>query len=193
MKIVKNIPNILSFCRIPLAFVFIFAFFDGESTTALAILLISVFTDIADGLIARAFDLVSDAGKLLDPSADKFMQCTVLSCLCVDGLLPLWLTVLCVAKEVIMVCASLALLGRSSEVVSSNFFGKAATAIFYCISVAVLTVPDPILTNGRVHTLVCILLVGSSIGAAIAYCIRYRTSLLNAIGGRYGSKETKSE
>lgn len=189
MKIVRNIPNIISFCRIPLAFVFIFTFFESDRTAALIVLLISVFTDVADGYIARVFDLVSDIGKLLDPSADKFMQCTVLSCLCVDGLVPVWLAVVCVVKELIMVGTSLLLLERGNSVVSSNFFGKTATVLFYCVVTAILLAPDLIFADGRVYLTMCIVLAGSSVGAAVVYYARYRKKLLKIVSGiRRGSQ-----
>ena len=40
-------------------------------------LLISGFTDILDGLIARGFNMVSNFGKLLDPIADKLTMAAV--------------------------------------------------------------------------------------------------------------------
>lgn len=184
MKMIRNIPNILSFCRVPLAFAFIFAFFGGDRTASLIVLLLSVFTDVADGFVARAFGLVSDLGKLLDPSADKFMQCTVLSCLCVGGLLPVWLTMICIAKEAIMVCASLALLGKKHEVVSSNFFGKAATVMFYCIVTVVLLVPDLMFSNVRLYLSMCLVIAVSSVGAAAMYCAHYRKELLDVVSNK---------
>lgn len=184
MKMIRNIPNILSFCRVPLAFAFIFAFFGGDRTASLIVLLLSVFTDVADGGVARMFDLVSDMGKLLDPSADKFMQCTVLSCLCVGGLLPVWLTAICIAKEVIMVSASLALLGKKREVVSSNFFGKAATVMFYCIVTAVLLVPDLMYLNVRLYLSMCLAIAASSVGAAVMYYVHYRKELLDIVSSK---------
>lgn len=184
MKMNRNIPNILSFCRIPLAFVFIFAFFGGDRAVALTVLLLSVFTDIADGFVARAFGFVSDLGRLLDPSADKFMQCTVLSCLCVDGLVPVWLTAVYIVKEIVMIGASLVLLERSNSVVSSNFFGKAATVLFYCIVAAILLVPDLIFANAQLYLALCLVIAVSSVGAAVMYYVRYRKKLSDIVSNK---------
>ena len=75
----KNIPNILSIIRILLVFVFLFFLFVLESTyLALLIFLIAGATDVVDGYLARRNNWITNLGKILDPFADKLMQCTVL-------------------------------------------------------------------------------------------------------------------
>ena len=46
-------------------------------------LVISGITDVADGIVARRFDMVSDFGKAFDPVADKLTQFAMLVCLAV--------------------------------------------------------------------------------------------------------------
>lgn len=46
-----------------------------------AVLLLSGVTDIADGFIARRFQMMTALGKVLDPIADKMTQGAMLLCL----------------------------------------------------------------------------------------------------------------
>ena len=52
-----------------------------EYTAAVVVILLSGITDIADGIIARKYHMVSDFGKILDPIADKLTQAAIILCL----------------------------------------------------------------------------------------------------------------
>ena len=74
---------------------------------------ISALTDIADGFIARTFNMVSDFGKALDPIADKLTQGIVL--LCVASRFPhlLILAGLLLVKEVITGAVNLHIVNKT--------------------------------------------------------------------------------
>ena len=74
LKKLLTIPNILSIVRVLLIPVFCWAFLTGRDILALALVVVSGATDKLDGTIARRFNMVSEAGKWLDPMADKFTQ-----------------------------------------------------------------------------------------------------------------------
>ena len=75
MKLLRHVPNILTAMRIPLAFAFIFTFFNESGSSAylgsFAIFTASAVTDVLDGILARALKCESDFGRLADPFADK--------------------------------------------------------------------------------------------------------------------------
>lgn len=78
-----NLPNKLTILRVILIPFFVFflisPFFDGYGNyIALAIFIIASLTDMADGKIARKYNLVTDLGKFLDPLADKMLVIGVL-------------------------------------------------------------------------------------------------------------------
>ena len=88
----KYIPNILSCIRIALVGVFIYLFFlDYPNNIIFALLtfLVAGATDVVDGYLARRNNWITDLGKILDPFADKLMQCTVLVCMSIKKLLPI--------------------------------------------------------------------------------------------------------
>jgi len=76
-----NLPNILSFLRLPLAFLFL-----QESTlTRVLCIALAMITDWLDGFLARRYRQTSSAGRLLDPLTDKFFVCFILSILIKEG------------------------------------------------------------------------------------------------------------
>ncbi|MBP3370301.1 MAG: CDP-diacylglycerol--glycerol-3-phosphate 3-phosphatidyltransferase [Clostridia bacterium] len=128
----KNIPNILSIIRIILVFVFVFVFFVLNSPAwALVIFLTAGATDIVDGYLARRFNWITNLGKILDPFADKLMQCTALVCLCIKKFVPLWFVLVFFAKELATLIIGLLVIRRRSVVVVSKWYGKAAVCLFY--------------------------------------------------------------
>ena len=128
----KNIPNILSVIRIILVFVFVAVFFAPISKVwALVIFLTAGATDVVDGFLARKFNWITDVGKVLDPFADKLMQCTVLVCLCIEKVVPIWFVVIFFVKEILTLLIGFIVIRRRSVVVVSKWYGKTAVCLFY--------------------------------------------------------------
>ena len=126
----KHIPNILTILRffiIP----FIIYYLIGDNYIAAFILLtLSGLTDVLDGAIARKFNFITNFGKLIDPLADKVTQLSLLCTLVFKGIIPLWILVIVLLKEAFMVYGASFLYGRDL-VVSSKWYGKSATVLFY--------------------------------------------------------------
>ena len=77
-----TIPNLLSLMRIALVPLIVWSYLNLEDgVLAGCLLVLSGATDIADGIIARRFNMISDLGKVLDPVADKLTQGAMLICL----------------------------------------------------------------------------------------------------------------
>ena len=128
----RNIPNILSVLRIILVFVFVVVFFLPISKLwALVVFLTAGATDVVDGFLARKFNWVTDLGKVLDPLADKLMQCTVLVCLCIENVVPIWFLIIFFLKEFMTLLIGFIVIRRRSVVVVSKWYGKAAVCLFY--------------------------------------------------------------
>lgn len=126
----KNIPNFLTIVRFILV-PFIFVLVMQEKYLEAVILLVaSGLTDVLDGTIARRYQLISDFGKLMDPLADKVTQITVLVSLTLKQIIPVWMIVIVLLKEVIMIAGASFLYGKDL-VVSSRWYGKLATVLFY--------------------------------------------------------------
>lgn len=131
----KYIPNILSIIRILMIPLFVYLFFEHYDRLYLALLifLLAGLTDIIDGYLARRNGWITNLGKLLDPLADKLMQCTVLICFELKNIAPFLLVILYILKELFLMCGAIIALKKIKFVVKSNWYGKATTAIFYMI------------------------------------------------------------
>ena len=126
----KHVPNILTIIRFLLIPFLIFSAFQRDYVATIVILTLSGITDILDGYIARKFNLVSDFGKLMDPLADKATQIALLGTLTILRFIPTWIVVIVLIKEFIMISGASFLYGKEL-VVSSKWYGKLATVLFY--------------------------------------------------------------
>lgn len=126
----KHIPNILTVIRLLLIPVIVVFIFIGNYTLAFVFFTISGITDIADGCIARKFNLISNFGKLMDPLADKLTQIATLASLVFTNIIPVWILLIVFLKEFIMICGASFLYGKD-VVVYSRWYGKLATVLFY--------------------------------------------------------------
>lgn len=136
---VKHIPNILTMCR----FVFIPFIFgsilDKNFIAAFVFLTISGITDVLDGVIARKFNCITKFGKLIDPLADKMTQIATLIALSYINIIPYWILIVVFIKETVMVAGASFLYGKKL-VVSSRWYGKLATVVFYIAIVSSLAI-----------------------------------------------------
>ena len=102
---VVNIANGLTLLRLLLVPVFGWALFQdhGTDTTwrivAFVVFAVASFTDRLDGDVARRRGLVTDVGKMADPIADKALTGTALVGLSALDLLPWWVTVVILVRE----------------------------------------------------------------------------------------------
>lgn len=175
MKI-KNLPNILSCIRILLVFVFVGVFFydyPNNILAALFVFLLAGATDVADGIIARKFNCISNVGKILDPLADKMMQCTVMLCLMVKNIIPLWFGVPFILKELIILVAGLFLYKSNNVVAVSKWYGKFAVCFFYATIASIVIFGKFFAENPVCMYVLCALALIITVSALVMYLLNY--------------------
>lgn len=126
----KHIPNILTIARFFLIPFIIYFIAIDDYFLAFLFLTISGLTDVLDGIIARKFNFITNFGKLIDPLADKATQISVLIALTAKGIIPFWMIVVVALKEAAMIAGASFLYGKEL-VVSSKWYGKLSTVLFY--------------------------------------------------------------
>ncbi|QXT63942.1 CDP-diacylglycerol--glycerol-3-phosphate 3-phosphatidyltransferase [Tessaracoccus palaemonis] len=126
-----NVPNVLTVIRIILVPVYIVVLFMGPHElswrlAATAVFTVAMLTDLADGHIARKYNLVTDFGKLWDPFADKALTGAAFICLSILQELPWWITIIILVREwgITWVRAAIKKYG---VVMAANKGGKAKT------------------------------------------------------------------
>ena len=146
MEGAMTIPNLLAVIRIILIPVFLVLFLKGSYLAAVIVLGISGLTDLFDGKIARAFNQVSNLGKLLDPIADKLTQITLAIAYFFyfhasdDALLrgASWLFWAFVLKELLMLIGGVLLLTHDITPQAAIMYGKVATVAYYVVMILLL-------------------------------------------------------
>ena len=103
-----NVPNILTLVRLGLVPVVGYYLAVAAYEIALPIFLVAALTDLADGYIARRFKLTSRLGATLDPIADKLSMLVATVLLTVQALMPLWLGIAIIARDIVIVVGALA-------------------------------------------------------------------------------------
>ena len=126
----KHIPNILTVLRFLLIPFIVYYIIVDQYLLAFIFLTISGLTDVLDGFIARKFNFITNFGKLIDPLADKTTQIAVLLTLAFKDIIPFWIIIVVAIKEATMIAGASFLYGKEL-VVSSKWFGKLATVLFY--------------------------------------------------------------
>lgn len=148
-----NLANCLTLFRIltiPIFLEFLVYHFYWE---ALLVFAIGGFTDFFDGLVARRMNQQTALGAYLDPVADKLLVVTSFVMLGLIGGLPLWLTVLVVARDVLIVIGYgliYVLVEERLEVRPSRIGKWSTTLQLLTLAVALLRLHDAALVHERV-------------------------------------------
>ena len=153
-----NLPNKLTMLRIIMIPLFIAAFYLPEKwllctvnsqpiqlkfIIAGIIFLLAYVTDTLDGIIARKRNLITDFGKLMDPTADKLLTAAAMIMLCRfpvmsigNGFMPIF-TIIVIAREM-FVSGIRQLAGSRGVVIAAKPIGKAKTTLQFAALLCVM-------------------------------------------------------
>jgi cardiolipin synthase (CMP-forming) len=98
-----SIPNVLTLVRVLLTPVLVILLLRDLFPLALLVFAVAGLTDGLDGLIARLLNQRTTLGAYLDPAADKLLITSAFVCLAVLEVVPSWLAVIVIARDVIIV------------------------------------------------------------------------------------------
>lgn len=124
-----NLPNKLTISRFIFTIAFqgvLFSKVPFHQTIALVLFVAGGISDFLDGYIARRDKLITNFGILMDPLADKIMVCSAFIAFVGLNLMPAWMVVIIVARE--LAITGLRLLAVSKQVVlAAEGYGKHKT------------------------------------------------------------------
>lgn len=103
----SDIPNLITVIRILLVVPVAWALLQQQYLVALVLFFVAGVSDAIDGFLAKRFDWSSRLGAMLDPLADKALLVTCYAALVWVGLLPVWLLVLVVARDLVIVAGAI--------------------------------------------------------------------------------------
>jgi cardiolipin synthase len=144
-----NVPNLLTMLRILLIPVFVISLLYEHLFLAFLVFVGAGITDGLDGWIARVYRQKTPVGEYLDPIADKLLLTCAFVILAVLRIIPGWVTVIVIARDVIIVVGVLILRLTSHRVtIRPTFISKAATCFqIATIACALLTPYSPFLKS----------------------------------------------
>lgn len=143
-----NLPNKLTVLRVLLIPFFVFfLLYPGMAEygkyIAAGIFIVASLTDLADGKIARKYDLVTNFGKFMDPLADKLLVCAAMICLIETGKLASWIVIIIMSREFIISGFRL-VASDNGIVIAASYWGKFKTTFqMLMIIVLVLDLDHP--------------------------------------------------
>lgn len=169
-----TIPNLLSLFRILLIPIYIGIYLnaaaDSQYLLAGTVLSISCLTDMADGIIARKYKMITNVGKILDPLADKLTQLALILSLSSKYKLLYLILMLFGIKELFQSCALVFFAHRGKGLTGALWAGKLCTTVLF-ISLIILVV-FPHVSSSTVLVLIladCFFLLFSFVSYFLAY------------------------
>ena len=140
-----NLPNKLTILRVLLIPFFVFFMLvpvtPYSNYIAVAIFIVASLTDLADGKIARKYNLVTNFGKFMDPLADKLLVCAALICLVETGQLAAWMVIVIISREFIISGFRL-VASDNGVVIAASYWGKFKTTFqMIAVILKILNVP----------------------------------------------------
>ncbi|MFT4084246.1 MAG: CDP-alcohol phosphatidyltransferase family protein [Nocardioides sp.] len=145
-----TIPNLLTLFRLGLIAVFGWLMLGPQADLwAAGVLVLAGITDFLDGELARRLGQFSRLGSLLDPAADRLFVLVVVAVTAVRGIVPWWLVVALVLRDLVLLALVPLLRTRGHSSLPVHFLGKAATFTLLC-AFPLLVLGDG---SGHWHTL----------------------------------------
>ena len=135
-----SIPNLITLARILLVPVVVWSIAAGRMNLAFLLFLVAAISDAVDGFLAKRFGMKTELGAYLDPLADKVLIVSIYVTLGVTGVIPLWIVILVVSRDIMIVGAIMLswLIDRPVSI-KPHVVSKANTAaqiLFACLVLA---------------------------------------------------------
>ncbi len=142
---VMTVPNVLSFLRLLAVGVFGWLILAGQDVAAVVLLAVSGATDWLDGFLARKLRQRTELGAKLDPVADRLYILMAIVALAVRGIVPWWLLVVLIARDMMLVALVPSLRRSGVVALEVNYVGKAATMCLLLAFPLILLAASPVL------------------------------------------------
>jgi len=174
---VRHLPNLICLARIVLIWPIAVALIGGNYDLALFLLSAAAVSDGLDGYLAKRFGWTSELGKILDPLADKLLLVTLFLVDAWIGLVPWWLTLTAVTRDVAIVVGALVwrfwigpFTGGPSVISKINTGLQLAYLLGVITHAAARVPPQGLLNTLAVVIVVTSLLSGINYAVAFARC-----------------------
>jgi len=183
-----NVPNLLSFLRIPLA-ILLFACVVRETwLVGLLIFCAACITDWLDGWWARRYGPLTLVGRNLDPLADKILVCGAFIYLLQvkDAGIEPWMVVVVVGRE-LAVTGIRGMVEATGKKFGADWFGKLKMVLQCAVLIGVLLIKwlDTLQNNSALKILepIQLVLLWAMLIATICSGVQYIVKAVRLLGG----------
>ncbi len=167
---VLTAPNLITLARLVLVPIMVWLLLDGSYATALVVFVGAAASDVLDGYLARRFNQQSYVGAVLDPAADKLMVLSTAGTLTWLELLPIWVAIAVVLRDVVIVAGFLAYRWLRGHVeMRPTWLGKANTGLVFGVFTLVLAQASGLIDLGRWLLVAYVVLVGTIVASGLHY------------------------
>ena len=175
-----SIPNLITLGRILLVPIVVWAIASGAMWIAFVLFLGAGLSDAVDGYLAKRFHMTTELGAYLDPLADKALIVSIYITLGINGLIPGWLVILVVSRDIMIVGAVMlsCLLGTPVKVkpLLVSKLNTAAQIVFACVVLGTLGFAYPLPRVSLLLMAVVAALTLLSVAAYVAEWVRHMNS-----------------
>ena len=175
--IALSIPNLITLGRILLVPVVVWAIASGAMWIAFVLFLAAGVSDAVDGYLAKRFNMTTELGAYLDPLADKALIVSIYITLGIYGLIPGWLVILVVSRDIMIVGAVMLswLVGTPVKVkpLLVSKLNTAAQIVFACVVLGTLGFAYPLPKVSLVLMALVAALTLLSVAAYVAEWVRH--------------------
>jgi len=141
----SDIPNLISFIRLLLIAPVVWFLLNEYYHYALGLFIIAGLSDALDGYLARKYQWGSDLGGWLDPLADKAMQVSAYWTLTWLGLIPVWLLVVVILRDVLIVFGGVVYYFQVEKVSASPSWVSKINTLMQILLVVVILIHKSVL------------------------------------------------
>jgi cardiolipin synthase (CMP-forming) len=180
-----TIPNLITIARLIAVPLIVLLIGQGSWGLAFTVFVAAGISDAVDGFIARRFDMRSEFGAYLDALADKALLVSIYVTLSVTGVLPGWLAILVVSRDLMIISAILVswLMGRPLAI-KPMFVSKLNTGAQIVFAALVLGTKAVILEAPTLYGIGMVLVAALTIVSAAAYLARWMRHMASDVDGR---------
>lgn len=172
------VPNILTVIRLALVPLFIILVDENRFGDALVVFIVAGITDGLDGYIAKRFKCETRIGAILDPLADKALLITAYLMLAGIEMIPFWLMIVVVSRDVIILggCLLITLIDKMPDM-SPSRLSKLNTFLQIITIVVVLMTSADWFDFSAVLDIFCYAVLVSSVLSGAFYVWQWGFSL----------------
>ncbi len=170
----QTLPNLITVGRIVLVPVVIWAITSGNMLLAFWLFVAAGISDAVDGFLAKKLNAQTDFGAYLDPLADKALLMSIYVTLSTEGLLPRWIVIAVVSRDIMIVGAVVLSWVMNKPVkIHPLIVSKLNTTAQIALAALVLASSGFAFDPGRAKDVALVLAGGLTVVSAAAYLVEW--------------------